>query len=335
MRRKGIFVVVVEIDEQNPHLDDAREQGAHVLIGNAVDDEILRRAQPGRAAELFALAGNDSNNVRIIRMASKLRREYCGSLWRWVWPNEWWVAIRDWIFHHRYAQLRCFVWAENEHIASVAKSISRGGNNSEIDVEFFDPAQIVANDLVLGQLPNQIPYDLVRDDKTRSAPKRPPTQYVQHFVLIGFGRKMQQIARSLAEMVHLENETRSRMTILYDQPDRIAKFRSTHGSFGPLRFHEDLPLEDAFNLAGSADHWNAFTEVKQHSRSPMGDIPDGVIPVQFAANASATPLPADPASDDVIHAINALVSDESDSLPFVIVCTDDPNRDLGIAQRLR
>jgi hypothetical protein len=75
---RGFRVVVVEKDEENPFQDRCREQGAIVLIGDAKDGQVLRRAGVRRAKYLIAVCAEDGANVESALQARALTQRRKG-----------------------------------------------------------------------------------------------------------------------------------------------------------------------------------------------------------------------------------------------------------------
>ncbi|MCL0084448.1 NAD-binding protein, partial [Dehalococcoidia bacterium] len=64
-RGRGERVVVIEEDGGNSLLGQCREQGAIILIGNAADPELLRRARIDKAKYVISVCGNDGTNAEV------------------------------------------------------------------------------------------------------------------------------------------------------------------------------------------------------------------------------------------------------------------------------
>jgi hypothetical protein len=84
LSRTSRRVVVIERDAESDYVESARELGALVLIGDAQDPALLRRAGVARATHLVALCGADSTNaeiaVRMMRRAGERRGDPLGCL---------------------------------------------------------------------------------------------------------------------------------------------------------------------------------------------------------------------------------------------------------------
>jgi hypothetical protein len=72
LRERGDQVVLIEEDAENDLIGAARGYGALVLVGDARDLQVLRRAGVRRARHLVALAGDDGANAEIAVQARRL-----------------------------------------------------------------------------------------------------------------------------------------------------------------------------------------------------------------------------------------------------------------------
>lgn len=68
--QNGQAVVVIEQDEENDFVRQARDLGAAVLISDASEPDMLQKARVGRALHLFALCGDDGVNAGVAAMQS-------------------------------------------------------------------------------------------------------------------------------------------------------------------------------------------------------------------------------------------------------------------------
>ena len=79
-RARGERVVVIEQDEANSHLEQAREAGALVLIGSAGDPLQLRKARLAKARHLIAVCGGSGTNAEIAVHAHELVKQDRGGV---------------------------------------------------------------------------------------------------------------------------------------------------------------------------------------------------------------------------------------------------------------
>jgi hypothetical protein len=72
LREAGYRVVAIEADPHSAAIARCREQGVLVLVDDATDLAVLRRAGAHRARYLFAITGDDGRNARIALRAREL-----------------------------------------------------------------------------------------------------------------------------------------------------------------------------------------------------------------------------------------------------------------------
>jgi len=63
---RGYHVVVIEQDDGNVLLDQCKDEGAIVLIGNATDKKMLRKAHVNKAKYLISVCGDDGVNAKVV-----------------------------------------------------------------------------------------------------------------------------------------------------------------------------------------------------------------------------------------------------------------------------
>jgi len=72
LRAEGRRVVAIERDEGNDHIVQCRDLGVVVLLGDATDVEVLRKARLGEAACVVAVYGDDGANAEVAVHAREL-----------------------------------------------------------------------------------------------------------------------------------------------------------------------------------------------------------------------------------------------------------------------
>ena len=83
LREQGYGVVAIENNPENEHLGMCRDHDIFVLLGNATDQDMLRKAQVNKAQYLIAVCGDDGANaaisvqVRELLHGSKRRALFC------------------------------------------------------------------------------------------------------------------------------------------------------------------------------------------------------------------------------------------------------------------
>jgi hypothetical protein len=77
---RGERLVVIEHDDANDYIGPAREQGASVLVGDATDSELLRKAGVSKARYLISVCGDDSTNAEVAVRARALAGHHPGRM---------------------------------------------------------------------------------------------------------------------------------------------------------------------------------------------------------------------------------------------------------------
>lgn len=74
-RRAGEPVVVIEKDEENDEIKPSRDLGAIVLVGDATDRAMLRKARVHRARQVVVICGSDGLNVEVAFQILRILRD--------------------------------------------------------------------------------------------------------------------------------------------------------------------------------------------------------------------------------------------------------------------
>ncbi|MEW6366036.1 MAG: NAD-binding protein [Acidobacteriota bacterium] len=189
-RDRGYRVVVVEHDEDDPLIGSCRERGAIVLMGDARDPAILRKARVHRAAYLVAVCSDDGINTEVAIQAEKLVRSRRGSV------------------------LATFIHIEDVELCSLLRE--RGLASEEISsfrLEFFNILETGAR-LMLDHFPalERPPGEEVPD-----SPAAPP-----HIVVIGLGKMGRSLVVEAGRrwwLRHSSDGSRLRITALDNAAD--------------------------------------------------------------------------------------------------------------------
>jgi hypothetical protein len=149
LRDAGYDVVGIESDPQNGAIARCREGGALVLVGDATDPIMLRKAGAHRARYLFVVAGDDGRNSNIAILASGLVEARKGS------------------------PLTCFVHVMDDKLSDVLRQVGLARRGGRLRVEYFNIAELGAPAL-LAEYP--------AFDEQGNTPLGPP-----HIVVVGLG----------------------------------------------------------------------------------------------------------------------------------------------------
>ncbi len=79
LARRGERVVVIENDELNDHVERVRARGVTVLLGDAADPRMLRRARAGHARRVLSVCRDDAVNAEVALRCRELSRARDGS----------------------------------------------------------------------------------------------------------------------------------------------------------------------------------------------------------------------------------------------------------------
>ncbi|MCC5857602.1 MAG: NAD-binding protein [Ectothiorhodospiraceae bacterium] len=301
-------VVAIEIDAGNPGIETAREAGAVVVIGDARDAAVRRRARMSAADRVFVVCGDDSINLdtaaEVVRDVDAGRAGTSRLL-------------------HCYANVVSPTLAKAAHDNPVFAEL-----HGRMRFETFNVVESSARQLVKDELGR------------RHAPHRGE---VAHYVLFGFGAMGQTVALLAGRMAHFENNCRLRMSIIDDWEEPVVRkarrcFLERHPAFCPdpdtfdLEAHVSsaFPERDAwFHRAGRPANpgWRIDAPV-----SPTGEP----IPIEYVVNAEFLDLGTEVDAPPLIaQLISRLKADQSPPVrPCVIVCFDDDRRNLEGALRV-
>ncbi len=150
-RKYGDRLVLIDRNENNPSAKRFREEGTIVLIGDATDSALLRKAQIGRAKQIFCLCPDDESNAQI-----------CMQSWE----------LMD---KGRRKPISCLVHVTSPDLCGLLRlEMVKKKTTDQFRVEFFNIFQAGAWALL-----NQYP---AFDEKAAQAGKIP------HLVIVGLGR---------------------------------------------------------------------------------------------------------------------------------------------------
>jgi len=291
-------VVVIERDEQNVWLDQARRMGADVVVGDASRRETLRQARAHCAATVFIVTGDDGTNLEIAaELAEMLQHQ----------PR---VRQR----RGRVIPLRIGLHLLDVKLAEAFRSLSRSfPSRTLLDLSIFSVARTSATHVVTKQL---WPF----------APKKP--KEVAHFVILGFGTMGRALAVTLARLGHFPNLKRNRFTIAdHDVTPRMKEFLSRFGRF--TAWSETTIGVSRFDDAH--DQWTCRDETV-----PSFLASEQTEAIDYVANAQIRELPADMGDEAFVQELLASFRDPVAVVkPVVFLCGQHDRDNFHAAVRLR
>ena len=317
-------IIVIDANEQNSMLDEVREDGGLVLIGDATEKRVLNDAGVRRAKQIFAVAGDDLVNCGIVTGTGELLDEKRAS-----------SRFQAWRTKRRFKDslpLQCFAHIEKQELAEIANRYDIKSTNTDLDIHFVSPLESSARYLLQKLVLNYLPEKL--------------ENRVPHFVIVGLQKRGQAIALEIAKLFHIENKLRSRLTLVANQQSEIDNFQQRYPTLAPdlTEWQTTYSDHEGFSLPAEADDFNDFTfAAVDHSRLPEVAPPG----LSFVCNAGFRQLDLKGNLEPLIEGIQFLATQPSSaadtssaehsriSLPIVILCSDDDVTNAAILQRLQ
>ncbi|HLX63445.1 MAG TPA: NAD-binding protein, partial [Planctomycetota bacterium] len=187
-RSRGVPVVLVEWDKENDLLENCRDVGAYLVMGDATEELTLRKAACGHARLLFAVCDEDGVNAEIGMLAQTLVMRETGK------------APLDMYLHIENLKLCALLRAHGVNERKSAGTRMRIFNIHE------NAARFVLKD-------HPLDGDGIRSDDARTV----------HLLIIGFSRMGETLALHAAQIGHFANGKKLKLTLV----DRQMKARST------------------------------------------------------------------------------------------------------------
>ena len=314
LRKDGRPVYAVEVDARNPRVDEAREAGALVVIGD-VTTEATRESLPlNRTAEVFVVTGDDVRNL-----------EVAGVLLEGVTTNEVPPPSPGEPEGEPSPDRAVYVHAGSATVLAAAEQQGllphrRGGTA-------FRLFSVLAEGAV----------DLMEQLHQRHAPG---DGEAAHYVLLGFGEVGQSVALGMARLAHFPNRRRLRLTVIHGPEEREGRdrFLALHPAFCPEL--ESCSLDGLTGVHGAeADRWDWFDKEVRPARAARARSDEHPGAVEYAVNAEFVERVA-PVSGDTIDDLIARFRRTSPTVrPAVVVAFDDEHRNarvaVGLHDRLR
>jgi voltage-gated potassium channel Kch len=170
---RGLRVVVVEIDADNPNLGPLRRDGATVIAGDARDDDVLREAGVARAGVVIACTRRDGDNIEVAGLVCRLVN-----------------TERPRRMHPRASRVRCFAHVADAELVTCAlcdPTLTRPDDDFEL--RLFSRHDVAARMLATDHL-----------SRALASPATCARQV--HVVLAGLGRTGEAVACAALEFPH-------------------------------------------------------------------------------------------------------------------------------------
>jgi len=205
LRSAGEEVVVIDKAPSSDLTQDCRYAHAHVLVGDATDQDVLNLAGIRRARQIFALCPEDSTNCEIAAQVRRVRAQATG------------LAEAQ--------PLMCHVHLSDVDLRSSLQPVFAKGNGG-VTLRFFDLFDLEARRLLREHLPLD-GRGITKEDSRQA-----------HLVILGFGRMGRALAVRAAQVGHFANGKRLRVSVI----DRHAETHDAALLFRYPRFREVCDL---------------------------------------------------------------------------------------------
>jgi voltage-gated potassium channel Kch len=183
-------VLVVEADAENDLISSCKAHGALVIIGDATEGVVLRKARLQYARSLYAISGDDGNNFEI---GAKVSREL-GK-----------------ITNAKITNINCYIAANNVLLSDISpysqkfRDISKTGSTRIVRI----------NDLAARKLFQDFPLDrkvILPSDTT-----------IIHIIIIGFGSMGESVLLQAVRMGHFANGSKLQISVFDQDASRKSK----------------------------------------------------------------------------------------------------------------
>jgi voltage-gated potassium channel Kch len=221
-------VVIIERDENGDSVGTCRDGGAHVLIGDAADPHLLRKARATHAREVYLLTGSDGANFSAMMGLSRLKDESGAAT---VHPKVW---------LHVNALEMCSFLRDGNVLRPVRKNL---------DFEVVSLFEVAARELVVDQL-------------VTFMPARPGDPRRFHLILVGFGRMGRTLVRKLVQTAVTVDGRRPLITVF--SLDADADLKRMVGEVPGIHACCDLEIRQGDILLGCTR--NELVEVVKATR---------------------------------------------------------------------
>ena len=205
----GQSVVAIDVDPHNDNLRVCRQLGAVVLVGDAADDLLLKKARVYRARELVATTRSDGANILAVMYACQLTNTLRSDL---MGPLNCYVHVVDLKLCNLFKSHRIFTDAADKVHAKV-----------------FNIYENTAR-----QLFGEHPLDRAHDPAH--------TSVTIHLILVGFGQMGESLAVQAAKLGHFAHGDQLKVSVIDARAkDKEKSFESRYPYFRevcPIEFHQ-------------------------------------------------------------------------------------------------
>lgn len=306
-RERGNTVYAVCLSSKSERVKKASKMGVYVVVGNAMENAVRKKARMGSVRKIFIATGDDSLNVEI---AAKLREDFRGS---------------------KKGEVICHVHVADSSLAEVFISKEVLNKQGPLEFRIYSNRDLAAYDLCVDMFLDRKRGFFANESKAGKDSRTtvvPSSKENFHVFIAGFDLTGQAVTNHIARLAHFSSLTRPRVTILGNDKDKEnwERFIDRHPALAPKGL--DLAKGDP------SDEWedkkfhpsDDFFRTKRLNKSA----------VEYAANAEFLSFNDGMDSHSLLKVLKErLPKDDKKTRFAVVVCRETENRSFQMALRIQ
>lgn len=195
-----VNIVVIEPNTEHGSISYLRKKGVIILEGNAIDEDMLHKANILKARVLLALTNDEKINIHVAQKATHIYNQYPAELL----PNN----ILQVVLHiDDFYTMNIF---KEFHEKAIPENIEFRKGGSKMDYHVFSIYQLAAIHMIDNYCPDKY-VSLATDDD-------PPA----HLLIMGDNLATQYLILEAAQMYHFANLKKTRITVVADDITEIS-----------------------------------------------------------------------------------------------------------------
>ena len=195
-----VNIVVIEPNTEHGSISYMRKKGVVILEGNAIDEDMLHKANILKARVLLALTNDEKINIHVAQKATHIYNQYPAELL----PNN----ILQVVLHiDDFYTMNIF---KEFHEKAIPENIEFRKGGSKMDYHVFSIYQLAAIHMIDNYCPDKY-VSLATDDD-------PPA----HLLIMGDNLATQYLILEAAQMYHFANLKKTRITVIADDITEIS-----------------------------------------------------------------------------------------------------------------
>ncbi|MBK9103854.1 MAG: NAD-binding protein [Saprospiraceae bacterium] len=195
-----VNIVVIEPNTEHGSISYMRKRGVVILEGNAIDEDMLHKANILKARVLLALTNDEKINIHVAQKATHIYNQFPAELL----PNN----ILQVVLHiDDFYTMNIF---KEFHEKAIPENIEFRKGGSKMDYHVFSIYQLAAIHMIDNYCPDKYVSLATNDD--------PPA----HLLIMGDNLATQYLILEAAQMYHFANLKKTRITVVADDIKEIS-----------------------------------------------------------------------------------------------------------------